>query len=134
MPRSAIAGLYGSCTFSFEKKKKKQKTAKLFSRVGAILFFFSFFKKLYIYLFLAVLGHCCCLGYSLVAMRRLLVVVASRCRAQVLGCRGSVVAGPELQSTGSEVVVHGLSCSKAREIFPHQESHLRGLPHRHADS
>ena len=130
MPRSAIAGLYGSCTFSFVKKKNCQ----AIFQSGCNIIFFSFFKKLYIYLFLAVLGHCCCLGYSLVAMRRLLVVVASRCRAQVLGCRGSVVAGPELQSTGSEVVAHGLSCSKAREIFPHQESHLRGLPHRHADS
>ena len=80
------------------------------------------------------LGHCCCLGYSLVAMHRLLVAVASRRGAQVLGCRGSVLAAPELQSTGSEVVAHGLSCSKAREIFPQQELHLRGLPHRHADS
>ena len=48
-------------------------------------------------LFLAVLGLGCCVGFSLVAVSRgyslvvehgLLIVVASRCRAQALGCAG----------------------------------------------
>ena len=34
---------------------------------------------------MAVLGLHCCVGFSLVAMHRLLIVVASHCRAQALG-------------------------------------------------
>ena len=44
------------------------------------------FKILFIYLFLAILGLCCCADFSL-------------------------VAAPGLQSTGSVVVVHTFSCS-----------------------
>ena len=44
------------------------------------------FKILFIYLFLAILGLCCCADFSL-------------------------VAAPELQSTGLVVVVHRFSCS-----------------------
>jgi len=54
-------------------------------------------------------------GYSLVAMRRLLLVVASHCRAQVLG------------RAGSAVVVHRLSYPEAGGIFPDQRSNPRCL-------
>ena len=50
-----------------------------------------------------------CAGFSL---RRF-----SRCRAQALGCVGSVVVVPGLESTGSGVLEHGLSCSEACGIF-----------------
>ena len=81
----------------------------------------SFFYKFiyFIYLFLAVLGlHCSpwashCGGFSC-------------CRAWGLGPRASVVVAHRLQSAGSVVVVHGLSCSwhvgfsrtKARTCVP----------------
>ena len=54
-------------------------------------------------------------------------------RLQQLQCMGSVVTIPTLQSTGSVVVVHGLSCSMACEIFPDQGSYLC-LLHWQADS
>ena len=38
------------------------------------------------------------------------------------GARASVVAAPRLESTGSVVMVHGLSCSSARGIFLDQRS------------
>ena len=38
--------------------------------------------------------------------------------------RTSVVVAPGLQSTDSIVVAHGLSCSKARGVFPDQRSNL----------
>ena len=38
--------------------------------------------------------------------------------------RGSVVAAPRLQSTGSIVVVHRLSCSAACGIFPDEGLNL----------
>ena len=41
---------------------------------------------------------------------------------------GSPVTTPELQSTGSVVVTHGLSCSVACGIFPDQGSNLCPLP------
>ena len=53
----------------------------------------SFLKKLFIYLFLAVLGlHCCAWAFSsccekgllFIAVRRLLIAVASHCRARAL--------------------------------------------------
>ena len=43
-------------------------------------------------------------------------------RAQQWRLPGSAVAAPRLWSTGSIVVVHGLSCSKACGILPDQES------------
>ena len=43
------------------------------------------------------------------------------CRAQALGCLGSVVAAPRLQSTAS-VVAHGLSSSIACGVFPDHAS------------
>ena len=42
--------------------------------------------------------------------------------ARVLALTGSVVAVPVLESTGSAVVTHGLSCSAAGGLFPDQES------------
>ena len=41
---------------------------------------------------------------------------------------GSVVAVPELQSTGSVVVVHGLSCSVACGIFPDWDTSQTSVP------
>ena len=43
---------------------------------------------------------------------------------QQLRCVGSEVVTPGLQSTGSVVAVHRLSCSTARGIFPDQGSNL----------
>ena len=57
--------------------------------------------------FVAVRGHC---GGS------------SYCGALALGCVGSIVVAPGLQSTGSVVVAHGLSCSVARGIVLDQRS------------
>ena len=42
------------------------------------------------------------------------------CGAWALGARASVVAARRLQSAGSVVVAHGLSCSVACGIFPDQ--------------
>ena len=59
----------------------------------------------------------------------LLTGVAARCGARASGhlgqrlrCVGSVAAVPGLQGTGSIVVVHGLHCSEACEIFLDQGS------------
>ena len=46
----------------------------------------------------------------------------SHCGAWPLGGVGSGVAAPRLQSTGSVLVAHGLSCLAACGIFPHQGS------------
>ena len=102
------------------------------------------------YLFLAALGLCCCAwafsscserGPLFVAVRRLLIEVASlvaehglqACGLQQLWYMGSVVVARRLQSTGSVVVVHGLSCSVACGIFPDQGSNPCPL-HWQADS
>ena len=89
----------------------------------------SFIKNLFIlfYLFLAALGHHCCVwafsscgewGLLFVAVRRFLIVVASlvaehRLQAHVLR---------QLWHAGSVVVAHGLSCSTACGIFLDQGS------------
>ena len=59
-------------------------------------------------------------GYSLLwyvgfSLRWLLLL-----RTQALGARASVVVACRLQSAGSVVVAHGLSCSAACGIFPEQ--------------
>ena len=89
----------------------------------------------FIYLFMAALGLCCCAwafsscsewGLLFIAVRRLLIAVASLVaehglqahRLQQLWHMGSVVVAYGLQSAGSVVVVHGLSCSVACGIFP----------------
>ena len=51
----------------------------------------------------------------------------SRRGAQARGPTGSVAAAPGLWSTGSEVVVHGLSCSATCGIFLNQGSNLHLL-------
>ena len=87
-----------------------------------------------IYLFLALLGLCCCTDFSLVVLSggcsqvvvfRLLIVVASlvvELRLSVLrfsnpNTKDSKAVAPRLQTTGSIVVAHGLSCSKACGIL-----------------
>ena len=67
---------------------------------GAYCFFFNIYKFIY-YLFLAVLGLCCCAwAFSSCGERGLLYVAVARashcggfsyCRAQALGARASVV-------------------------------------------
>ena len=51
----------------------------------------------------------------------------SRCEAWALGMWASVVVSRRLQSAGSVVVVHGLSCSVACGILPDQGSNPRPL-------
>ena len=65
-------------------------------------------------------------GSSLVAEKhRLLIAVASLVAEHGLwGARASAVSGPGLQSTGSIVVAHGLSCSTACGIFLDHRSNL----------
>ena len=95
-------------------------------------------SKVFFILFLAILGLRCCGGFSLVAASRVCSLVAAyrlpivvavlvvEHGFQVRGfssCHtGSVVAVPGLQSTGSIVVVHWLSCSVACGFFPDQGS------------
>ena len=72
-----------------------------------------FLKKLYIfnYLFLAVLGLHCCLGFSLVVVSggiSSLQCGFSCCRAWTLGCMGSVGAAPGLYSTSKQLWCAGL--------------------------
>ena len=74
-------------------------------------------------LFLAVLGLCCWVHFSLAVASRGYSncgAWASHRRAWVLGCMGSVAGAPQLQSTDSVVVAHGLSCSATCGIFPDQ--------------
>ena len=47
-------------------------------------------------------------------VRRLLIAVASRCRAQALGARASVVVACGLSSCGSRALEHRLSSCSAR--------------------
>ena len=61
------------------------------------------------YRFLAVLGLCCCMGFS--------PVVASRGYSLVVMHRFPIAVFLLLKSTGSRDVVHGLSCSAACGIF-----------------
>ena len=106
-----------------------------------------FLKK--IYLFLAVLGLCCCTrafsscgerGLRFVVVWGLLIAVASlvehglqACGLQQLWHAGSVVVARGLQNTGSVIVAHGPSCSAACGIFPDQSSNSSPL-HWQADS
>ena len=92
---------------------------------------------------MAVLGLCCCAGFSLVemsrgystdAMLRLLIAVVSLVAKHGLqGALASVVVASRLQNTGSIVVAKGLSCSMACGIFPDQGLNLC-LPYWQADS
>ena len=89
------------------------------------------FLNNFIYLLLAVLGLHCYAGFSLVAASGGFSTCRarashrggfSRCGARALGGVGSGVAAPRLQSTGSVLVAHGLSCLAACGIFPHYGS------------
>ena len=76
-----------------------------------------FFQYLFIYLFLAVpgllaacgLSLAAVMGYSLVALHRLLIAVASL-----------ISEDGALEQAGSGVAAHRLSCPVARGIFPTQ--------------
>ena len=83
-----------------------------------LLSFLNFYLSIYL-LFLAVLDLYCFIqafsscneqGLLFIAVHRFLIAVASRCRAQGLDVRTSVV------------VVHVFSCSKPCGVFPDQES------------
>ena len=66
---------------------------------------------LLIYLFLAVLGLHCCMGFSLgAASGNYSIVQVCGLVEQGLQSTWASVAGGSLQSTGSTVVAHGLSC------------------------
>ena len=76
------------------------------------------FLKVCISLFAAVLGHCCCEGFSpvaassgssLVVVHRLLIVATPHCRAQVLGAWASVAAAHGLSSCGLQALEHRIS-------------------------
>ena len=108
-------------------------------------YYFYLFICLFIYLLLAALGLCCCTwafsscgerGLLFVAVRGLLIAVASLVaehrlqvrRPQQLWCVGLVVVAHRLQSTGSVVVAHGLSCSVACGILLDQGWNPCALP------
>ena len=119
-----------------------------FLREQVIYLFKNNFK---IYLFLAVLGLCCCAdfslgtksgGSSLVAGRRLLIAVVfpvverglRACRHAVThGICDSVLVAPQLCSAGSVGVARGLSCSVTYCISLDQGSNPR-LRHWQVDS
>ena len=97
-----------------------------------------FFKKSFTY-FSAMLGLCCCAGFSLIASSggcclvavRGLTAVASLVEHRLVGSGlqslqhvGSVITAPGLQSTGLVIVVNGVSCPLACGIFPNKGSNL----------
>ena len=111
--------------------------------------FISYFY-LFIYLFLAALGLCCCTrafsscgkrGLLFVAVHGLLIVVASIVAEHGLQAHGlqqfwhvdSVVVARGLQGAGSVVVAHGLRSSMACGIFSDQGLNLCPL-HQQGDS
>ena len=111
---------------------------KQFLPVCACLFFFFFLYIYFIYLFLTALGLRCCAwafsscgeqGLLFIAVRRLLIVVASLIAEHGLQAHGL----QQLWHTGSVVVAHGLSCSMACGILPEQGSNPCPL-HWQADS
>ena len=74
------------------------------------LFHLPFFERLYVFNYFRLLR-------VLAAVWALLLSCGG---ARALGMQASAAAAPRLQSTGSAVVAHGLSCSAARGIFPDQ--------------
>ena len=79
------------------------------------------------------LGLCCCLGFSLVAVCRLLTAVASLVvehglhgvwASVVKACRLTIVVAPGFYSTGSIVVARGLNYCTSCGIFLDQGSNL----------
>ena len=116
-----------------------------FSDSFPLYFITRFFKKLFMYLFLAVPGLYCCTdfplvaangGYSLVVVCGLLIVVTSIVAEHGLSdAQASVAAACELGSYGppGSRAALGLSCSVACGIFLDQRSNPR-LLHWQADS
>ena len=92
----------------------------------------SILSSLKSYLFLAALGLCCCVrAFFSCGEQGLLSSCGAQasscgafscCRVWALGCQTPVVVASELQSTGSVVVLHGLSCSVAHGILLDQGS------------
>ena len=73
------------------------------------------------------LGLLLSLRYSGFALHRLLLLLSAGSRAcglQWLHHMGPVVVDPGFNSTGSGVMVHGLSCSMVCGIFLHRGSNL----------
>ena len=82
---------------------------------------FNLFLKLITYLFLAVLGLCCCTwSFSGCPEPRLL----SSCCSQASHCGGFSYCGVVQDARASVVVAHRLSCPAACGIFPDQGSNL----------
>ena len=83
------------------------------------------FLRLFLYLFLSVLGLCCCADFSLVAASKdcSLAVVRGLLVAAI-----SLVAEHELWSTGSVAAVHRFSCSVACGIFRTRDQTLSVSP------
>ena len=115
---------------------------KRFSGSRSTLFIYLLKINLFIYLFLAALGLRCCVwafcscckqGLLFVAVRGLLIMVASLVAEHSLQVHRLSSCGRGLQSAASVVAVHGLSCSSARGIFPDQGSNPCPL-HWRADS
>ena len=70
---------------------------------------------------MAVLGLCCCAGYSLVVVDRLLIAVASLVvEHRLQGTQTQELQLPSLEHRLASGVVHGPSSSVACEIFPDQ--------------
>ena len=107
----------------------------------SLLILEQFKMYLFICLFLAVLGPCCCTGlslveenggYSLAEVCRLLIAMAFAVEHRLQGTRvsvveqhmGSIVAASRLQITGSIIVAYGVICSEACGIFLDQELNL----------
>ena len=65
-----------------------------------------------------------CMGFSLWWLLLLQDTGSRARRLQSLWPVGSIVVAPRLQSTGSVVVVHGVSCSEACGVFLDQGSSL----------
>ena len=88
------------------------------------MFYAHILKIIFIYLFLAVLVlRCCAWAFSSCSEWGLLFVAVHRSLSVV----ASLVAEHRLQSMGSVVVTHGLSCSLACGIFLDQGSNARPL-------
>ena len=96
------------------------------SSVAACKLFFFFLIFIYWLCWVSVAAHGLFLVsesefYSLVVMCGLLFAVAALVEHGLKGMWASGAAAHGLQSAGSVAVVHGLSCSMARGIFPDQE-------------
>ena len=98
---------------------KEQCLAQSIQIMSIIMCYYYYYFKKYVFTHLTVVGLCCCAGFlwlrgagafSSCGARVSHCGGFSRCRAQALGCMGSVV------------VVHRLSCPTARGIFPDQGS------------